>query len=44
VVGRDRSLHFDAIVDGWIVPDQPARIFAEGKQMHIPVLMGSNAD
>jgi para-nitrobenzyl esterase len=41
---HDREIHFDAIVDGWVVPEQPARIFAEQKQMHIPVLVGSNAD
>jgi para-nitrobenzyl esterase len=40
----DRQLHCDAIVDGWVVPEQPARIFAEGRQAHIPVLVGSNAD
>lgn len=40
----DPGLHFDAIVDGWIIPKQPARIFAEGKQLHIPILVGSNAD
>jgi len=41
---HDRQLHFDAIVDGWVVPKQPAKIFAEGEQMHVPVLVGSNAD
>jgi para-nitrobenzyl esterase len=41
---KDRKVHFDAIVDGWIVPEQPASVFAEGKQMHVPVLVGSNAD
>ncbi|HLM82567.1 MAG TPA: carboxylesterase family protein [Terriglobales bacterium] len=41
---NDPGLHFDAIVDGWVVPKQPAQIFAEGKQMHIPILVGSNAD
>jgi para-nitrobenzyl esterase len=41
---RDRAIHFDAIVDGWVVPEQPARIFAQGEQAHIPVLIGSNAD
>jgi para-nitrobenzyl esterase len=40
----DPGLHFDAIVDGWVVPRQPAQIFAEGKQMRIPILVGSNAD
>ena len=41
---RDQQVHFDAIVDGWVVPEQPAKIFAEGKQMHIPVMIGSNAN
>jgi para-nitrobenzyl esterase len=40
----DHRVQFDAIVDGWIIPEQPARIFEEGRQMHIPVLVGSNAD
>jgi para-nitrobenzyl esterase len=42
--GKDGHVHFDAIVDGWIVPEQPAKIFAEGKQMRLAVLVGSNAD
>jgi para-nitrobenzyl esterase len=41
---QDPQVHFDAIVDGWAVPDQPAKIFAERREMHIPVLVGSNAD
>jgi para-nitrobenzyl esterase len=41
---QDRKLHFDAIVDGWVVPEQPARIFARGKQARVTVLAGSNAD
>ena len=41
---QDREIHFDAIVDGWVEPEQPAKIFAEGKQMRIAVLVGSNAD
>lgn len=44
VWSRDRQAHFDAMVDGWVVPEQPEKIFAEGKQMHIAVLVGSNAD
>lgn len=40
----DRQAHFDAIVDGWVVPEQPAKIFGEGRQLHVPVLVGSNAD
>src|ERR1700740_2588679 len=41
---QDRKVSFGAIVDGWVVPEQPAKIFAEGKQLKIPVLVGSNAD
>lgn len=40
----DPQVHFDAIVDGWVIPEQPARIFAEGKQLRVPVLVGSNAN
>jgi para-nitrobenzyl esterase len=41
---QDRQVSFGAIVDGWVVPEQPAKIFAQGKQLKIPVLVGSNAD
>jgi len=41
---NDPDLHFDAIVDGSVIPKQPAQIFAEGKQLLIPILVGSNAD
>ncbi len=41
---KDRGARFGAIVDGWVVPEQPAKIFAEGRQAHVPVLVGSNAD
>jgi para-nitrobenzyl esterase len=40
----DRDLQFDAIVDGWVIAEQPAKIFSEGRQARIPVLVGSNAD
>lgn len=41
---NDVGLHFDAIVDGWIVPRQPAQIYAGSSQMRVPILVGSNAD
>lgn len=41
---QDRQVHFDAIVDGWVIPKQPAEIFAAGKQLHVPILVGSNAN
>jgi hypothetical protein len=31
-------------VDGWVVPHKPPKIFGGGRQMHIPVLVGSNAN
>jgi para-nitrobenzyl esterase len=41
---QDPRVHFDAIVDGWAVPEQPARIFGEHQQRKVPILIGSNAD
>ncbi len=41
---RNRKIAFGAIVDGWIVPEQPAKTFAAGRELSIPVLAGSNAD
>jgi para-nitrobenzyl esterase len=32
------------IVDGWWLPEDPAKIFAAGKQNDVPVLVGSNRD
>lgn len=38
------SFRTDGIVDGWVIPDQPYRLFAEGKQNRVPVLVGFNSD
>lgn len=32
------------IVDGWFLPDDPAAIFAQGRQNDVPLLVGSNKD
>jgi para-nitrobenzyl esterase len=32
------------VVDGYVVPEYPAKVFAAGKQDHIPLLVGWNAD
>lgn len=32
------------IVDGWLIREQPGRVFAEGRQIDVPVLAGSNRD
>lgn len=33
-----------ANVDGWVFPDEIYKIYAEGKQQPVPVIVGSNAD
>jgi para-nitrobenzyl esterase len=32
------------IVDGYVIPDQPATLYAEGRHARIPTLAGTNAD
>jgi len=32
------------IVDGWLIPEDPGKVFAAGKQIEVPVLTGSNRD
>ena len=32
------------VVDGYVVPDHPAKLYAEGKQHQAPLLVGWNAD
>jgi len=40
----DHEIDFNPNVDKWVMPDQPWRVFSEGKQARIPVIVGSNAD
>ncbi len=32
------------VVDGWLIPEDPGKVFAAGKQIDVPVLVGSNRD
>jgi para-nitrobenzyl esterase len=32
------------VVDGWLLPEDPGTAYAEGKQIPVPVLVGSNLD
>lgn len=32
------------VVDGWLLPDEPAAIFAAGGQQDVPLLIGTNAN
>ncbi len=40
----DPDVIVSAVVDGWVIPEQPAVVFAQGKQAAVPILVGSNAD
>lgn len=42
--GEGRRFRTSVNVDGWIIPDEIRRIFAEGKQLAVPVIVGSNAN
>jgi len=46
VPDHDSSVNFDieSVIDGWVLPEQPATIFAQGRQAKVPVIAGSNAD
>lgn len=37
---------FDAgpIVDGWVIPEDPRTVYAEGRQHDVPMIIGGNAD
>jgi para-nitrobenzyl esterase len=32
-----------ASVDGWVLPESPAKVFAEGRQARVPLITGTNA-
>jgi para-nitrobenzyl esterase len=38
------EIRFGAVLDGWVLPDSPERIFARGEQNDVPTLIGSNDD
>jgi para-nitrobenzyl esterase len=46
VTARDSAVTFEieSVIDGWVLPEQPAKAFAQGRQLRVPVLIGSNAD
>lgn len=41
---KDESARFWPSVDGYVLPEDVATIFAEGKQSHVPLLAGWNAE
>lgn len=40
----DPQIDLEPVIDGWSLPEQPAVVFAQGKQAKIPVIVGSNAN
>jgi para-nitrobenzyl esterase len=41
---RDNDVDFNPVVDGWVLREQPAITFAQGRQAKLPVMAGSNLD
>ena len=39
---QDQDVDLEPSVDGWFLREQPAAAFAQGRQMKVPVLVGSN--
>jgi para-nitrobenzyl esterase len=37
------GMGFDAVVDGWVLPDQPLVMFSHHQQADVPVMVGSTA-
>src|SRR5208282_548620 len=46
VSDRDSAVTFDieSVIDGWVLPEEPATVFAQGRQAKVPVIVGSNAN
>ena len=43
-MARDGSIAHEVNVDGWVIPEQPDLVFAEGRQFRVPLIIGSNKD
>ena len=43
-MSRDGSIAHEVNVDGWVIPEQPDLVFAEGHQLSVPLIIGSNKD
>jgi para-nitrobenzyl esterase len=41
---KTKETHFSMIVDGYFLPESPLEIYSAGKQAHVPLLAGWNAD
>lgn len=43
-MSSDGSIAHEVNVDGWVIPEQPDLVFAEGRQLSVPLIVGSNKD
>jgi para-nitrobenzyl esterase len=43
-MSRDGSIAHEVNVDGWVIPEQPDLVFSEGRQLSVPLIIGSNKD
>lgn len=41
--GAAKTMNFDAVIDGYFLPEPPALTFAAGKAAHVPLLVGTNS-
>lgn len=41
---RDGDVDLEPNIDGWVLPEQPAVVFAQARQARIPVMVGTNED
>ena len=41
-MSRDPGIAHEVIVDGWVIPEQPDRLLAQGRQLSVPFIVGSN--
>ena len=41
VAGEDRT-GLGVSIDGWVLPESPAKVYAEGRAAHIPLITGTN--
>ncbi|MDR3723465.1 MAG: carboxylesterase family protein [Terracidiphilus sp.] len=42
IVSASQGLPADPNVDGWVIPRLPAEVYLEGRERHIPMLIGNN--
>jgi para-nitrobenzyl esterase len=43
-MSRDGSIAHEVNVDGWVIPEPPDLVLAEGRQLRMPLIIGSNRD